>query len=98
MKKKFAFFLMGKEFDPKMDQAVFETESCISYLYTVRDLEHAKKLAVECRDSGVGVIELCGAFGKDGADQLIEATEGKVGVGYVVHNAEQESLFQAFFS
>ena len=45
MKKKFAFFLMGKEFDPKLDQAVFETQSCISYLYTVRDLEHAKKLA-----------------------------------------------------
>ena len=32
MKKKFAFLLMGKEFDTAKDTAVFETEHMISYI------------------------------------------------------------------
>ena len=35
MKKKFAFLLMGKEFDTAKDTAVFETEHMISYIFTV---------------------------------------------------------------
>ena len=98
MKKKFAFFLMGKEFDPASDRAVFETGSCISYVYTVRNLEHAKKLAAQCAQDGVGVIELCGAFGSEGAAQIRESAGAGVGIGYVIHDADQDDLFRAFFA
>ena len=39
MKKKFAFLLMGKEFDTAKDTAVFETEHMISYIFTVTSFE-----------------------------------------------------------
>ena len=41
MKKKFAFLLMGKEFDTAKDTAVFETEHMISYIFTVTSFEEA---------------------------------------------------------
>ena len=45
MKKKFAFLLMGKEFDTAKDTAVFETEHMISYIFTVTSFEEALKRA-----------------------------------------------------
>ena len=48
MKKKFAFLLMGKEFDTAKDTAVFETEHMISYIFTVTSFEEALKRAVAC--------------------------------------------------
>lgn len=74
MKKKFAFLLMGKEFDTAKDTAVFETEHMISYIFTVTSFEEALKRAVACAEDGVGAIEVCGAFGKEWADKIIAAT------------------------
>ena len=71
MKKKFAFLLMGKEFDTAKDTAVFETEHMISYIFTVTSFEEALKRAVACAEDGVGAIEVCGAFGKEWADEII---------------------------
>ena len=56
MKKKFAFLLMGKEFDTAKDTAVFETEHMISYIFTVTSFEEALKRAVACAEDGVGAI------------------------------------------
>ena len=58
MKKKFAFLLMGKEFDTAKDTAVFETEHMISYIFTVTSFEEALKRAVACAEDGVGAIEV----------------------------------------
>ena len=98
MKKKFAFLLMGKAFNPAKDTAVFETEHMITHIYTVTSFEDALARAVACAEDGVGAIELCGAFGKEWADKIIAATGGTVAVGYVINNPEQDSLFQQFFA
>ena len=91
MKKKFAFLLMGKEFDTAKDTAVFETEHMISYIFTVTSFEEALKRAVACAEDGVGADEAT-------ADKIIAATGNKVAVGYVVHNPEQDELFRQFFA
>ena len=66
MKKKFAFLLMGKEFDTAKDTAVFETEHMISYIFTVTSFEEALKRAVACAEDGVGAIEVCGRSERNG--------------------------------
>lgn len=43
-------------------------------------------------------IELCGAFGEDGARAVIEATENKLPIGFVTHLEEQEEVYKAAFS
>lgn len=98
MKKKFAFLLMGDHYDTEIHQAQFETNNQISYIFTVKNLDDAVKCAVNCAKDGIGAIELCGAFGKEGAEKIINATQNKVAVGYVVHNPEQDFLFEKFFS
>ncbi len=41
MKKKYAFLLMGNQYDILKHKAEFETESQISYIFTVKNLEEA---------------------------------------------------------
>lgn len=98
MKKKFAFILMETHYDPRKHRAEFETEKQITYILTVNNMEDAVAQATACAQDGVGAIELCGAFGKEGAAKIIEATSNRVAVGYVVHNPEQDPLFDAFFT
>jgi hypothetical protein len=98
MKKKYAFLLMGSDFNTEQDQVCFETKKFISCLYTVKNPEEAKLKVLELAGEGYGAIELCGAFTRKLADEFISITKGKIAIGYVVHNPEQDSLFSAFFS
>ena len=103
MEKKYAFLLMGSDYDPETDQAVFIKKAGSgggesgTYLYTVRDFEEACRLAVKLKEEGFGAIELCGAFGKEKAEQITQLTGNTVAVGYVIHEPELDPLFQAFF-
>ena len=90
---KYAFLIMG-DFDPDRDRAAFADGT---KMIGVSSLEQACETAKQLMQSGVQCIELCGAFGEDGARAVISVTEGKVAVGYVVHFPEQDSLFQALF-
>lgn len=98
MKKKFAFFVMGAHYVPERDRAVFETKRGCTLIYSVNDLDGAIALAKTCAADGVGAIELCGAFGESGAKAIIDATNGEVAVGFVVHLPEQDAVFAQFFS
>lgn len=97
MKKRYAFLLMGGHYDPAAHRCGFETDRDTVEFRTVRDLEEAKAVAVELQGRGFGAIEVCGAFGEDGARQLAEATGEKVAIGYVTHDSRLDGLFAAFF-
>ena len=98
MKKKYAFLLMGPDFNTEQHRVCFETGNLISCLYTVRKPEEARLKITELANDGYGAVELCGAFGQKLADELISLTEGKIAIGYVVHNPDQDDLFAKFFS
>lgn len=91
---KFAYLIMGG-FSPKEDSAAFPGGDV--RMVGVSSLEEACDAAAGLAAWGVDCIELCGAFGEEGARAVIAATQGKVPVGYVVHLPEQDGLFQALF-
>ncbi len=97
MKKQFAFFLMGKDYQTGRDQATFETPGMITHIYTVHSLPEACALAAQCAAQGVGAIELCSAFGQAGAREIRQAAGEGVAVGYVVHDPDQDPVFAAFW-
>lgn len=97
MKKKYAFLLMGPQYDPEKHQACFETKGQITYICTVRNFREGCERLSELEKEGVGAVELCGAFGEDGAQKMIQQTQNKIAIGYVTHNPEQDTLFDAFF-
>lgn len=98
MKKKFAFILMGSHYNPEVHQACFETEKQITCIFTVRNFKEACDKLTFLESEGVGAVELCGAFGEEGAQKMIDLTNNKIAIGYVTHKSEQDHLFSAFFS
>ncbi len=95
--KKFAFILMGSSFDTTKQKIKFETDGSLTAIYTVNSFSDAKTLIKRLIEEGYGCVELCGAFGKEGAKKLIEATDNKIAIGYVVHEPSQDALFEAFW-
>ena len=97
MKKVFAFLLMT-------DQGPEETrtlpgERMDTLFVPVRSLqegfETVRRLVAE---QGLGAVELCGAFGPEGAAAVKEAAGPAVAVGYVTHSPSEDGLFQTFFA
>lgn len=91
---KFAFIIMG-DFLPQRDRAAINCGT--AQIIGVSNLEEACVQASQLCDSGIDCIELCGAFGENGAKEVINATKNKIPVGYVVHLPEQDTLFRSLF-
>ena len=85
---KFAFLILG-DFRPEADRAAIHGGA--AQMRGVSTLEDACAAARELLEQGVGCIELCGAFGPDGARRIIEATGNRIPVGYVTHLPGQET-------
>lgn len=92
---KFIYMIMGS-FDSNIDRKAIGKNNNAEII-GVKNLEEAKEIS----KSLIGyadVIELCGAFGKEGAREIIDATDGKIPVGFVTHLDCQDDLFDALFS
>ena len=92
---KFVYMIMGP-FDSKPDRKAIGKNSNAEII-GVKNLEEAKEISKSL--TGIAdVIELCGAFGKEGAREIIDATNGKIPVGFVTHFDFQNDLFDELFS
>lgn len=92
---KFIYLIMGP-FDSKVDRkAIGKNDN--AEIIGVRNLDEAKVVAKSL--IGIAdVIELCGDFGESGAREIIDATFGKIPVGFVTHLDCQNDLFDEIFS
>ena len=91
---KFVYMIMGP-FDSKVDRKVIGKNDNAEII-GVRNLDEAKGVAKSL--IGIAdVIELCGAFGESGAREIIDATFGKIPVGFVRHLECQNDLFDELF-
>ena len=91
---KFVYMIMGP-FDSKIDRKAIGKNGNAEII-GIKNLEEAKEVS----KSLIGladVIELCGAFGKEGAREIIDATGGKIPIGFVTHLDFQDSLFDELF-
>ena len=92
---KFVYLIMGP-FDSKVDRKAIGKNGNAEII-GVKNLEEAKEIS----KSLIGyadVIELCGAFGKEGANEIIKAITNKIPVGFVTHLDCQNDLFDELFS
>ena len=93
---KFAFLIMSShEIDSTKERAsICDGEFSI---ISVNDIEDARRTALELEKAGIGCIELCGAFNEEGCRAVIEATGGRIPVGYVTHLEDQDEIFKKTF-
>lgn len=92
---KFAYIIMGP-FDVNIDRKYIGKNNN-AQIIGVRNLDVAKDVAIELQKEGIDVIELCGAFEKEGAQEIIKATNNEIPVGFVTHLDEQEEMFKKLF-
>ena len=92
---RYAFLIMGP-YVPQMDDVRF-SHPPVTRMIGVPDIQSAEKAAAELREEGYDAIELCGAFGEEGAKRIIEATGHAVAVGFVTHFPEDDGLFMKVF-
>ena len=93
---KYAFLIMGP-YAPDRDDVRFPSSEGITRMIGVPDIETAERTAAALADEGFSAIELCGAFGEDGARRIIEATGRRIAVGFVTHFPEDDGLFLRAF-
>ena len=91
---KYAFMIMGP-YDSERDDVSFPDG--LTRMIGVPDIVSAERIAAELAEDGYSAIELCGAFGEDGARRIIEATGHRLAVGYVTHFPEDDVIFQRVF-
>ena len=92
---KFAFLIMGN-YSSEQDRAVLRKGA--AQIIGVANIEEACAVARQLQAEGIGCIELCGAFGADGAKKIIEATGNKFPIGYITHLPEQDEVYKAAFA
>ena len=95
--KKFAYILMSASLNPSTHTAEFKAGSGKIRIYAVRNANEAREKIASLWREGFGAIELCGAFGRDLARELISLTNNEVAIGYSIHEPEQDELFARFF-
>lgn len=98
--KKYAYMIWGKPYNyqPEKDCHSFSTPYQTTSIVTVNSFEEAVEKANALIADGYGTLELCGAFGKENADKLIEATGGRAAIGYVHYEPEQKKKVEAYFA
>ena len=92
---KFAYIIMGKV-ESSVDKASI-SKGDFAEIIGVSSINEAISVSKNLVQKGIDCIELCGAFGKDGAKKIIKATENKIPVGYVTHLPEQDELYKKTF-
>ena len=96
MKKLYAFLLMTDQ--GPQEARTLPGEGMDTLFIPVRSLaEGCDTVRRLVQEQGLGAVELCGAFGPQGAAAVKEAAGPGVAVGYVVHDPGEDPLFQAFF-
>ena len=91
-----AFLIMHPDFKADRDRASIHGADASSII-GVSSLEEACTVAAGLEQEGIGCRELCGAFTQAGAGAVIEATGGRIPVGFVTHLAQQDELFAKAF-
>lgn len=87
---------MDKIFDSKKDKS--SIHNGVSQIIGVSNIEEAIEIVKKLQKEGIDCIEFCGGFREEGAKKIIEATENKIAVVFVVHLKEQDDIYKKLFS
>ena len=92
---KFAYMIMGENLHPENDVAAIHNGNI--QIIGVSSVEEACEKAIKLKQEGIDCIELCGAFGPEGAMCVIDAVHNSIPVGYATHLPVQNEIFRKVF-
>jgi len=95
--KKYAFMILDGS-RPGGEVGAYDNKTTHHHFFTVASFEEARETAVRLQQEGFGTLELCGAFSRWQALELMELTGNKLAIAYMVHEPVLDPVFQAFFA
>ena len=85
MKLQMLYMFCDPTADSKINKAIIETKAGKVYIVGVSSTDEGARIAEDMVKKGIALIELCGAFGYDGAKKVSDAVGDKVPVGMIAH-------------
>lgn len=86
---KYGFILKGPGYKQDVHTSQIENPLFSSRVVCVSSVEEGCEAAQKMVDEGVQLIELCGGFGEDASERIINSIKGKVPVGYVTFSENE---------
>ncbi|ACA85732.1 DUF6506 family protein [Shewanella woodyi] len=79
----YGFIVLAKEYQPTQNRSVIENEYFKTQVVGVSTVEQAITVCRELIEEGVQVIELCGGFGEESANKVINSLDSQTPIGFV---------------
>ncbi|MEQ1536804.1 MAG: DUF6506 family protein [Burkholderiaceae bacterium] len=94
---KFAFIVKGEGYVPSQHSAEMSSDSFMTLIYGVSNLDSAKKVSQKLVSEKIQLIELCGGFSLEEAEAIRQHIANAVPVGLVTYSKSEELELQRLF-
>lgn len=81
--KNYGFIIKAPGYSPKVHHNVIKNNTFRSEIICVSNVDEAINVAKRMISEDIQLIELCGGFGRDAANQIIAAVNSEVPIGFV---------------
>jgi Family of unknown function (DUF6506) len=95
---KFAFIVKGEGYFPDEHSAEMSSNSFLTRIYGVSNLDSAMKVAQKLVFEGIQLIELCGGFSSVEAEAIRQHIAHAVPIGLVIYSKAEELELQRLFN
>jgi hypothetical protein len=92
---KYAFIMNSATLNPESYSALYEEEGNQYYFAATHGMQMTRELAKRLADDGYELIDLCGDFDEDKAEEIRKASEGKIRVNYAKYTEEEMAKYNA---
>jgi len=95
---KYAFIMNSGTLNPESYSVVYEDVENQYFFTGVHGMKMTRELAKKLADDGYELIDLCGDYNEEKADEIRKVSEGKVKVNYAKYTEEEQAKVDALDS
>ena len=95
---KYAFIMNSGTLNPENYSVLYEDKGNCYFFTAVHGMDMTRALAMQLADDGYELIDLCGDFDGEKAEDIRKASGGKLKVNYAKYSKEELEKFNALVS